>query len=61
MPTCCSLFALKKQSIDVSFSGEVGERSGSWKGGTIACGYTMLPDESAENTLRRMERDRKFT
>lgn len=57
----CPLFALKKQSIDVSFSGEVGERSGSWKGGTIGCDYTMRPGESAEDTLRRMEQDRKFT
>jgi len=56
----CPLFATRSQSIDVSFDGEVGERTGSWKGGTIGCGYEMLPGETAEQTLRRMERERKF-
>jgi hypothetical protein len=49
-----------KESIDVEFSDEVGERSGSWKGGTIGCGYDMRPGETMEQTLRRMERERKF-
>jgi hypothetical protein len=49
-----------KESIDVQFSDEVGERSGSWKGGTIGCGYEMRPGETMEQTLRRMERERKF-
>jgi hypothetical protein len=44
----------------VVFSAEVGERSGSWKGGCIGCGYDLLPDELPEECLRRMERDRKF-
>lgn len=49
-----------RTSIDVEFSDEVGEESGSWKGGCMGCGYTMLPGESAEQCLRRMERERKF-
>lgn len=51
-----------KQSVDlcVSFNAEVGERAGSWKGGTIGCGYSMLPGETAEAALRRMEQSRKF-
>ena len=48
-------------SIDVAFDGEVGERSGSWKSGTTGCGYSMLPTESPQDTLRRMERERRFT
>jgi hypothetical protein len=48
------------KTINVKFNDEVGERSGSWKGGTIGCGYEMLPSESALETLRRMERERKF-
>jgi len=48
------------QAIDVRFSAEVGERTGSWKGGTVGCGYTMLPGETAEDTLKRMERERVF-
>ena len=35
--------------------GEVGEQSGSWKGGVIGTGYTMKRGETAEMTLRRME------
>jgi hypothetical protein len=49
-----------RTSIDIEFSDEVGERRGSWKGGTIGCGYEMLPGETPQQTLRRMERERKF-
>ena len=48
-------------SIDVQFDGEVGERAGSWKGGTIGCGYEMLPNETMYDTLKRMHSERKFT
>lgn len=51
---------IKRQSIDVTFDDEVGERTGSWKGGTIGCGYDMRPNESPLDALRRMEADRKF-
>lgn len=46
--------------INVTFSDEVGERTGTWKGGCISCGYEMKPGETPEQTLRRMERERKF-
>lgn len=46
--------------LDVWFSGEVGERAGSWKGGCIGCGYTMRPGETPLQTLRRMETERRF-
>jgi hypothetical protein len=52
---------LRRQSINVNFNDEVGERTGSWKGGCIGCGYTMLRGETPEVTLRRMEFERKFT
>lgn len=51
---------MEVRAIDVQFSDEVGERTGSWKGGTIGCGYNMLPGESPLDTLRRMEAERKF-
>jgi hypothetical protein len=49
-----------KESIDVQFDGEVGERSGSWKGGCIGCGYDLHRGETMEHALRRMEAERKF-
>lgn len=49
-----------RTSINVDFSGEVGERTGSWKGGTIGCGYDLRLGESPEQCLRRMEQERKF-
>lgn len=48
------------RSINVEFSDEVGERTGSWKGGTTGCGYQMLPHETPLECLRRMERERRF-
>lgn len=50
-----------KESIDVQFDDEVGERTGSWKGGTIGCGYDLRSGEHMLSALRRMERDRRFT
>lgn len=47
-------------SIDVDFDGEVGEREGSWKGGTLGCGYVMKRGETPTECLRRMERERQF-
>jgi hypothetical protein len=55
-----SLFARKIRSIDIEFNDEVGERTGSWKGGTLGCGWNLLSKESPLECLRRMERERKF-
>lgn len=49
-----------KRCIDVSFSEEIGERVGSWKGGCISCGYDLKPGETAQQCLQRMELERKF-
>lgn len=46
--------------IDVEFSDEVGERSGSWKGGTVGCSYDLRPGETPVECLRRMESERRF-
>ena len=54
------LFAMKRQTLNVDFSDEIGERSGSWKGGCIGCGIDMKKGETAEQSLRRMERERVF-
>lgn len=53
-------FAKIRRSIDIQFSDEVGERSGSWKGGCLGCGYDMLPNEKPYETLKRMEKEREF-
>lgn len=49
-----------KRTISVNFNDEVGEETGSWKGGTIGCGYNLLPNEKPLDCLRRMEKERKF-
>lgn len=49
------------RSISIEFDAEVGEGTGSWKGGCTGCSYQMLPGEKPEDTLRRMERERKFS
>lgn len=53
-------FKRLSRSIDITFSDEVGERSGSWKGGCIGCTYEMLEGETPLTALRRMEIERKF-
>jgi len=42
------------------YTGEVGERTGGWKGGTTGCSYSMRQNETPLETLRRMEKERKF-
>jgi len=54
------LFNKIRTTIDDDFDAEVGERSGSWKGGTLGCGYELLPKETPLQCLRRMERERIF-
>lgn len=55
-----TLFSRKNRSINIDFNDEVGEKTGSWKGGTTGCSYSMRDGELPEQTLRRMEKDRKF-
>lgn len=50
----------KNKSIEIEFNDEVGERSGTYKGGVIGCSYKMKKYESPEETLRRMEIERIF-
>jgi hypothetical protein len=50
-----------RRSINIDFNDEVGERSGSWKGGCLGCGYDWKMGESQVGALRRMQRERKFT
>lgn len=54
------LFAKVHHYIDVAFSDEVGERTGSWKGGTVGCSYDLRPGETPLECLRRMESERRF-
>lgn len=49
-----------KRTIDVHFNDEVGEETGSWKGGTIGCGYELLENETPLDCLRRMEKEIKL-
>lgn len=56
----CSWFAKKSHYIQIEFNDEVGERTGSWKGGCIGCAYDIKPGESPVQSLRRMEAERKF-
>lgn len=49
-----------RRYIEVSFGDEIGERTGTWKGGCIGCSYDLLPNETPLDCLRRMEKERKF-
>lgn len=58
--TWTKLFRTVRRSIDVHFSKEVGKRKGSWKGGVLGVGYTMLPNENPLDCIKRMEREKTF-
>ncbi|MCA0032731.1 hypothetical protein [Mesorhizobium sp. B263B2A] len=58
-----SLFRAPKirRSLDLRFSGETGERKGSWKGGTLGHSIDMLPGELHEPAFRRYCIKQKMT
>jgi hypothetical protein len=49
------------RSVGVDFDQEVGEGTGSWKGGVLGCSTEWKKGETQLQALRRMERERKFT
>jgi hypothetical protein len=49
------------RSLDLQFSGETGERKGSWKGGTVGHAITMLPGELHEEAFRRYCDEHRLT
>jgi hypothetical protein len=55
-----SLFAKTRRVVDIDFDKEVGKKKGSWKGGNICCSYNLLPNETAFECLKRMEKEREF-
>lgn len=55
-----SKFNMVRRSIDITFNQEIGEGTGSWKGGVIGCGAKLLEGETPLECLRRMEEKRKF-
>lgn len=58
--TWTSLFATKRNYIEIEFEKEVGSQKGTWKGGVMGCSYDLLPGETPEECIRRMEKERKF-
>jgi len=51
---------MTKKALNFEFSDEVGERTGSWKGGAISSSIDMEKEEQPLQAFRRMEKDRKF-
>lgn len=56
----CPWFAKVRIDLWINFNDEVGERTGSWKGGTMGCGWDLRPCETVAQAIRRMERERIF-
>jgi len=54
------LNVLVKHVIEIEFNFEIGERSGSWKGGCIGCSWVIEEGETSLEALKRMENIRKF-
>lgn len=48
----------EERYIDIEFNNEVGERSGTWKGGVLGMSFAQLPGERPVDTLHRMQRER---
>lgn len=55
-----NLFAKTCRDIDINFDKEVGREKGSWKGGVLSCNFEIKNGETPLQTLKRMEKERKF-
>lgn len=51
---------MNSRVINIDFSDEVGEGTGSWKGGTVGCSYDLKEGETIKECLKRMESEREF-
>lgn len=48
------------RSIHIDFDDEIGERTGSWKGGVMGCSFDWRNGESMKSCLQRMQHEREF-
>ena len=55
------IFKSIRRTISIDFDKEVGERAGSWKGGTVGCSWELKHNETPLEALRRMESERRFS
>lgn len=55
-----NIFNFKRRMIEVDFKEEMGPRRGSWNGGTTVCEFDMMPGETPEECIRRMEKEYEF-
>lgn len=46
--------------LDIKFDKEIGEGVDTWKGGVLGCSFAMLPNETPEQCLRRMEKEVRY-
>ena len=51
---------ITKHAVDFEFNDEVGERSGSYKGGVIGSSENIMPGETPVQAIQRMEAEREF-
>ena len=58
--TWTKLFSSVQDYIEIEFKTEVGSQKGSWKGGAMACSYDLLPGETPQECIKRMEQTRDF-
>lgn len=52
---------IKHRTIELEFTKEIGQRKGSWKGGLIATGYKMLPNETIDVCVERFFKEKSKT
>jgi len=55
-----SLFKKVRRTIWAEFDEGVGKGKESWKGGTLGCGYDLLPHETPVQCLIRMSKERNL-
>lgn len=54
------IFKLTHRDLEINLTDEIGERAGSWKGGTMGFGRRMLPGETPQEAYHRIMKETKF-
>ena len=54
------IFKLTHRDLVINLTDEIGERAGSWKGGTMGFGRRMLPGETPQEAYHRIMKETRF-
>jgi hypothetical protein len=54
------IFKITRRDLEIKLTDEIGEKSGTWKGGCTGFGRAILPGEDPHTAYQRIMKEAKF-